>query len=318
MKKDKIVLVGCGYMAREYAKVLLELNLSFTAVGRGKKNAEIFKTEFPHVEVHTGGLDHYLAEHASPEFAVVSVGIAELTETTILLIKQGVKKILTEKPAALNLADLEEIRNLSEKKSSQVFIAYNRRFYRSAEIARKMIEEDGGISSCHFEFTEWVHQWDITKYAEETSRKLILSNSTHVIDLVFHLCGRPAQMHPLVSGLNEISWHPSGSCFTGSGITEKYIPFTYHSDWNAPGRWSIEILTNKNRLYFKPMERLMVQKKGSVTLSEIPDDYSADIKFKPGLLNMLASFFNTENDTTLCSLNEHLLNFPHYEKIGGY
>ena len=55
----KILLVGTGYMAREYAKVLKALKKSFLVVGRGQENASAFEkiTDVPAI---TGGLQSYL------------------------------------------------------------------------------------------------------------------------------------------------------------------------------------------------------------------------------------------------------------------
>ena len=38
MKNKKILIVGAGYMAEEYVKVLQYLKLNFDLISRGKKN----------------------------------------------------------------------------------------------------------------------------------------------------------------------------------------------------------------------------------------------------------------------------------------
>ncbi len=142
------------------------------------------------------------------------------------------------------------------------------------------------------------------------------SKCQYILDTVFHLAGRPKLIHTQATG-NGISWHPSGSVFMGFGITENNIPFSYNANWDAPGRWAIEVLTHKNRYYLKPLERLAVQKKASVQVDEIDSDFSDDINFKPGLLNMVKAFFE-KNEETLCTINEHQKNFLFYEKIARY
>jgi hypothetical protein len=138
-----------------------------------------------------------------------------------------------------------------------------------------------------------------------------------VIDLAFHLCGRPKDFH-CAQHASSIPWHPSGSIFTGHGISELSIPFAYHADWGAPGRWSVEVLTRKHRLFFKPMERLSLQKLGEVKIVQVESNYAFDIDFKPGFYKQVKAFLDYSDDDKVCTLEEHALNFPVYQKIAGY
>ena len=105
----KILLVGAGNMAREYAKVLKALKQSFLVVGRSKENALIFEkiTSIPAI---FGGLKNYL-ETKFPNGNLVSKAIVATNEEQLgpsarLLIQHGIKTILLEKPGGLNLSDL--------------------------------------------------------------------------------------------------------------------------------------------------------------------------------------------------------------------
>ena len=68
--------------------------------------------------------------------------------------------------------------------------------------------------------------------------------------------------------------------------------FSYHANWEAPGRWSVEILTPKHRLYFKPMETLQIQEIGSVAVNPVQIDDTLDKEFKPGLYLQVKSFLD--------------------------
>ena len=50
-----------------------------------------------------------------------------------------------------------------------------------------MIAEDGGVTSFHFEFTEWSHQIQHLQKAPGVMDHWVLGNSSHVLDLAFHL-----------------------------------------------------------------------------------------------------------------------------------
>ncbi|MGY4383087.1 putative dehydrogenase [Pedobacter sp. UYP24] len=317
LKGMKVLLVGSGYMAKEYLQVLASLDFKVTVIGRGKEKITILNEEFPQFDFHSGGLENYFKDDNDGfDFAINAVNVEYLKETSLLLINKKIRNILVEKPGGLNQKEIDELTIQSDQKNVNLFIAYNRRFYSSINILQEKIKEDGGIKSVHFEFTEWTHTIDANMYAPSVLEKFIIANSTHVIDTFFYLAGTPKILNNMVGG-NEISWHPAGSIFIGSGITDRNIFFTYNSNWNAPGRWGIEVLTSKRKYYLKPLERLAIQEKGSVEIKAFDADYSVDIDFKPGLRLMLESFFNG-GDLRLCTIKDHQRSFQFYENIGGY
>ena len=115
----------------------------------------------------------------------------------------------------------------------------------------------------------------------------------------------------------SLSWHSSASRFFGAGISEKNIPFTYGADWQASGRWGIDILTKKNRYILRPMEKLQVTPLGSSSIEDVILSTDLDDKFKPGLYSQCNNFLN-HNFTYMCSLHEQILAFPVYSQIAGY
>lgn len=318
MNTRKVLLIGAGFMAGEYLKVLSHLNCEVTVVSRSEDKINLIKKDFPDYKYYSKGLGDYLGKVIDlPDFVINTVSVNSLREVSLALLKVGVKNLLIEKPGDLFIDGLKELKNYAEKISSNVYIAYNRRFYSSISELKKQIVTDGGITNCHFEFTEWIHTIDTSIYDYETLSKWIISNSSHVIDTVFHLIGLPHKIYPIISGVDEIIWHPSGSVFTGSGISEKNIPFSYNTDWSSAGRWSIEIFTKKRRFYLKPMENLFEQKKGSISINEIPLDNELDKNFKPGLYMQTQSFLNSDF-SDFVSLDEQMRSLSIYEKIAGY
>jgi len=316
--KKKILLVGSGNMAYEYLKVLKALNKTVIIVGRGKANVLKLKKLFPEFEYHYGGVDNYISNCKNiPEIAINTVNIDYLGSTSITLLLSGVKNLLIEKPGDLNLSVLKKIEKLSCKNNAVVSIAYNRRFYSSTLHLIDLINEDGGLLSSHFEFTEWVTTIGPHTHSKNALNKWILSNSSHVIDTVFHIIGDPLELNSKIFGKKNIEWHPSGSIFIGFGVSEYNIPFTYHSNWNSPGRWSIELTTNKRRFYLKPMEKLFEQKLNSVQLNELKIDDNLDHQFKPGLYLQTKSFINS-NFKNFQSIKDQIKSMEYYSIIAGY
>ena len=78
---------------------------------------------------------------------------------------------------------------LSKKNQSKIFVAYNRRFYNSSIEAIKIINNDGGVLSFNFDFTEIVKKVEKLKLPKKVKENWFLCNSTHVVDLAFFLCG---------------------------------------------------------------------------------------------------------------------------------
>ena len=183
-----IWIIGCGNMGISYAKVLKELKEDFIVIGRGEKSATSFEDQVGD-KVFTGGLNSFLISYPKmPKNVIVAVNIEELFNTTVCLIRYGVKKILLEKPGGLDFKEITELNKISINSQAKIFIAYNRRFYSSVYKAKELIREDGGIISINFEFTELVKKIERQSKPIEVKEKLFLNNSTHVIDLVFPIC----------------------------------------------------------------------------------------------------------------------------------
>jgi predicted dehydrogenase len=301
---NKILLVGLGGMAIDYANVLKELKVPFVAVGRSAAKKKIF-LEATGIDPFTGGLEEYIKTNGlNYTSAIVAVDNLQLAAVTKLLIKNGVKNILLEKPGALNPEELVNLLKEVEHEKTNVYLAYNRRFYASVLKAKEIIMEDGGVSSFQFEFTEWSHVIEKIEKPKEVKENWFFGNSTHVIDMAFYLGGEPAQMTSYKGG--NIDWHPKGAIFTGAGVTKEGALFSYSANWQAPGRWGVEIMTRKSRLILRPLEKLQKQVIGSVAIEEVEIDDTLDKKFKPGLYLEVDSFLNGTNRSELKTLKQQV------------
>ena len=307
-------LIGAGPMAQDYAKVLEALQQPFVVIGRSDSSALVFEEKTGH-PVMRGGLDCALQHSKAPKVAIVAVGVEQLARTTEALIKAGSERILLEKPGGLNLAEIDSLDQCAVEFGDEVLIAYNRRFYGSVEQARQFIDEDDGVLTAQFEFTEWSHVIAPSHKASGVKEHWVLGNSSHVIDLAFHLIGTPADWRSWYGG--SIDWHPTSARFVGAGVTEKGVMFSYLSDWQAPGRWGVELLTRKRRLILRPMEQLQVTKLGSVALEPVEAMNTLDKDFKPGLYQQTKTFLACEDDL-FCTLSEQVRNMRIYSLMAGY
>jgi hypothetical protein len=265
--------------------------------------------------VRLGGVQEALSFERAPKEAIVAVGVEQLANTTYELMRAGTKRILLEKPGGLNLAELTKLKKQADALGVSIFIGYNRRFYQSVRTARDILDEDGGVLSAHFEFTEWSNIIAASTKPPEVKQHWLIANSSHVIDTAFHLIGWPVDWKCWTSG--SIDWHPAAARFSGAGVTEKNVTFSYMSDWQAPGRWGIELLTLKRRLILRPMESLSIVQLGSVDMQSVDLVYDTDLQYKPGLYCQTQAFLNGD-EGLFCSLDEQVKNARIYSKMAGY
>ena len=311
----KIWVVGSGPMAEAYVKVLKAMHADFLVIGRGEASARKCE-EATGCPVIQGGLSVFLADQPPAcAHAIVCVGVEALADSTAHLLRYGVRSILVEKPAGLNAAQIEAIADLCRTQDASVHVAYNRRFFASVLKAQEIIQQDGGVTSFNFEFTEWAHVIEKMTKGEGVLAHWFLANSTHVVDLAFYLGGRPKELFCSTAG--SLAWHPSASVFAGSGVSEGGALFSYQANWESAGRWCVEVLTRHHRLILRPMEKLQIQKKGSVDAHFVECDASLDEQFKPGLFLQTQQFLRGV-DTGLCHIDEQSALMASYGRIAGY
>lgn len=310
----EIVLIGTGPMALDYTKVLTSLEMKFKVIGRGEESALKFESQTG-IKPIVGGVDNFLK--INPNQKGVSFIIATGTEVLMPILKKvllaNADSVLIEKPAAISIEQLLVNEDFLKPYSKKVFVAYNRRFYASVQEAIKLIHEDGGLESMHFEFTEWAHKIEPLQKAEGVKENWFFANSTHVVDLAFFIAGKPKDWKAY-SLPGKLSWH-SKTKFAGAGITDKGVLFSYNSNWESAGRWGIELLTYERKIILRPMEEVGVQMKGAINIEKHNYEASFDHDFKPGLYEQLISFLEDKNDT-LINLEQHIANtLTIYKKI---
>lgn len=313
--KNQTILVGTGSMAVEYAKVLTELKQDFIAIGRGEASARAFEEATRHKPV-TGGLDRFLEQNtiSSDTSVIIAAGTEGLMSTMLAVLKQGCDKVLVEKPAAISIEELLDHKSELEAYQDKVFVAYNRRFYTSVMEAERLLQEDGGLESMHFEFTEWAHKIEPLQKAAGVKENWFFANSTHVVDLAFYLAGEPTDWNAF-SKSGTLDWHEKSN-FSGAGITERGVLFSYISNWESAGRWGIELMTSKRRIYLKPMEGLSVQSRGTIAIVEHEFEKGKDQLFKPGLYHQTEAFLYENGENRLLSLSKHFEHSAYiYQKI---
>lgn len=313
MSHDPVLLVGAGGMAQAYAKVLTDLSVPFHVMGRGPDSAARFAAATG-VTPGTGSLDAQLdALRPLPRHAIISVNAMYLAEVAIALMARGVTHLLLEKPGALDLAEMTELVAAVRAANAQVFVGYNRRFMSSALRVREIIAEDGGVTSLKFDFSEPARRIAQLPKPRREHETWFYGNSSHVVDLAFHLFGDPLTLHAHVTG--TLDWHPGGAVFAGVGAGAKGALIGWHANWVGPGRWGLEVMTPERRLILQPLEKLRVQSHDSFAETEIVLDDAEDLAFKPGIRKQVVRFLFETGPDVLPTLTDHARRMAYFDVI---
>ena len=313
MKTESLLLVGAGGMSVAYAQVLAALDQPFTVFGRGAESAATFEAATG-VPVGTGPLGDQLESTASvPEAAIVSVNATYLADVTAQLAHAGVKRLLVEKPAALDVEELEDLVSVAADTGADIWIGYNRRYLASVRAARRMVAEDGGVLSVKCDFSEPSRRIATLVKPQRELDTWFYGNSSHVVDLALHFVGDC----DLASGLvaSGVPWHPAAGVFVGHAHGVDGALLSWFANWIGPGRWGVEVATPERRLILQPLEQLRVQSHDGFQEVPVELDASLDQTHKPGLMLQVRAFLFGEDDEFLCTLEEHRRRHPIYESM---
>lgn len=290
-------------MATAYADVVRALGLDALAACRSNASAEAF-SQASGLRCLPGGVARLLEEdRPASSRAIVAVPVEELAPVAQALADAGITDILVEKPAGVDLATVEALAARTRVSGARLHVAYNRRFYASVRMLRKMAVEDGGIVSLNFDFTELSDRVAGLLNPRAVMENWGIANSTHVIDTAFFLAGMPKVITGLRAG--GFAWHPKAARYAGHGVTEHGALFTYTADWDAPGRWGIEVNTRLRKYVLRPMEKLAVQQRNAFSLDPVDLDDDLDLRFKPGLFRQVKAFLGQGGMEDLLSLEAH-------------
>jgi len=308
--KANILLVGAGQMAQEYAKVFDFLQVSYSVCCRSQISSDKFfkktgKRPVLHKRLNSTEMRKF-------SHAVNAVSVDSLFEINIWLSNNGIKKILSEKPAAKNLNQLIKLKK-SIGECSEIFIGYNRRFFSSIDTLKKELN-DKIVRTVFFDFSEIFWKLDKKEIDEQTLSNWFFANSTHVLDTVFYLFGRPKFINCNVKNSDiETKIFGGNDIFSGSGQFNSEIPFSYIGDLHSGGRWRIEIFTCDGVYTLSPFEDLHKVTVGSLSSERIFERSKEDKEYKPGLLNQCTEFVG--NCKGLLDLETHIINAKYYNAI---
>jgi predicted dehydrogenase len=321
MSQIRCLIVGAGPIGRAHGAAVKEIHGADACALFGLTKRRSAEADRAGLRFLSGDLADAV-RYFRPTHWILATPVEQLANATGAALELGAKRLLVEKPGALFSKEGQTLDTLAKAAGASVRIAYNRRYYASTREARRRILASGeAITSVYAEFTEWGHQIGaLTEFSAQVKARWAVANSLHVLDLAFLPTGLPRENTASYRQSGTLPWHPSAARMNGTGVTESGALFTCWADWESPGRWGVEWLTPSVRYIFRPMERLSLQKRGSLTVEEVElPDADVDQRHKPGFLEQARDFLSDEAKASpACSLEHSVRLVRLAETLCGY
>jgi hypothetical protein len=311
----QILIVGCGDVARSYIIALRALGQRDVSIFDPDPNraAEVGATyglsstwggdELRLAEI-AGGYDAIVLTVASPALLPLLRVCAETAPSAQILI--GRPPVLSSQALSVHLSAVPQ---------NNAVLALRSRYLPSIAQLRSRLSAES-LRSVAFSFSKSGHGFDPGAYSADVLAVWGVSNCLEVIDAVCALAGHPTTLYPTIGGAGDLTRYPTGSIFTGSGLTVRGVPFAYHGDFGSAGSSGIQIHTNLGRYDLMPLEHLAFVPRGSITSETLVNQPCGDIPC--GLEPLLRNWLEMSQDQPLPRLRQYEPVLVTSEAIFGY
>ncbi len=286
-----VTVIGYGVMGAHYVNALRALGVSQIRVCSLSSQPLEALRRSGKVRVISGGFETFEGRSQPDELAIIATPTDRLVKAAGHLAMLGFRRLLIEKPVSLRSRAIEELAQLLRQHGVDAACAYNRVAYPSFREVVARAAEEGGIRSCVYTFTEMVKLDWPQRFPPEELARWGIANSLHVIGMAHGLIGLPRHWNGYRTG--GLPWHPAGGIFTGAGISECDIPFSYHADWQSTGRWSVEVHTAGASYRLCPLEQLFRRTSALADWEPVPLAACAP-QVKAGLAEEVAAMLSPE------------------------
>lgn len=318
LSKAAVTVIGCGAIGREFVRALKALGVDrLTVCSRSAGPLQALAREVAGLKTVAGGLDRLGPPADVDELAIVATPIAQLAPVAEGLARLGYRRLLVEKPVALETTVLERLAARLTANRVETICAYNRVAYPSFAEVRSRTAAEGGIRSCVYTFTELTTRILGRAVPVDVLARWGIANSLHVIGMAHGLIGLPERWSGVHAGGQQ--WHPTGDIFVGAGVSDRGIPFAYHADWGSSGRWSIEVHTEASSYRLCPLERVFRRTTPMGEWENLPlTIFAPDVK--PGFAEEVAAMLSPRVRAMLplVTVEEAIRLTRHAEQVFGY
>ena len=162
-------------------------------------------------------------------------------------------------------------------------VGLNRRFYSNVRKALDLAGQAGGLQALAVQQPEWIHQSAGWGLPPEVLDRYFLVNGIHLIDLMCHAAGMPAQVCAFARTAPDRR-NSYDALFEFPG----HVPGHYTAQWYAPGRWTMDFFARDLRVRFHSLENATLQRTGKDE-QPLPLD-SVDQRYKAGFYRQMKAF----------------------------
>jgi predicted dehydrogenase len=310
-------IYGTGAMAPVYLEGLIGSGIAADRIVVVGRRGEAARAVAAHHGAHAAALG--CEGEYRPTSAIVAVTPDALPSLTRCALDAGARKLLIEKPGALDSSELSKLHDAVVAAGANAHVVFQRRFLPAVARCQDLIREDGGAIACFFEMTE-IEQHVLSfrekqGWPQANFARWGLVNPIHVLDLAVWLVGEPLELEPRREG--SLSWHPSGATFSGTSTSNTGAALVYLATWGTAGRWRIEVTTRHRRLFLCPLESLDQQLSGSFAITKV-DIPSEPAGAKPGFTALFKEFLASDGPSRLPDLKQTARLLGTAERIFGY
>tara|TARA_E500000178_G_C16905855_1_gene700249 strand:- start:33 stop:983 length:951 start_codon:yes stop_codon:yes gene_type:complete len=285
--KLKIAIVGSGYMAHEYAKVIKKLNnCEINGVfSRRNSRARLFSKKYKIKIVGKSVKDLYFKTKAHA--VIVAISPDQIKKISNEIFKFPWVSLI-EKPIGINLKEAKSINKLAKKQKRLSYVALNRRQYSSTLKSINLLKRDSSKRIVNIYGQEDLDLIKKYKFSKKITDNYMFVNGIHLIDYMTIFCrGKLKKIDKVFrwKGFKEgfvlsVFYYSSGDIATFSTI------------WNKPFPWQVIVTTQKQRIELKPLEICK-----SFSLNKMnKKTHKIDIKdkiFKPGIYKQTLEFIKS-------------------------
>ncbi len=284
-------IVGYGNMGRHFLKALQTLGIGRIRVCSASSTALKELDGASGVETVAAGFHDLECSPVPGELGIISTPTKLLASAARRLAALGFRRLLIEKPVSLWSGEIQELYRELDRQGVEAACGFNRIAYPSFHEIRARATQEGGITSCTYDFTELIGPDWVERFPAVELARWGVSNSLHVMSMAHGFIGMPGEWHGQRTG--AISWHPAGAVFVGSGMSERGIPFAYHGDWGSMGRWVIELHTPVSSYRLCPIEQVQRKTAGLGEWEPVAVAAFAP-ELKAGIAEEVAAMLNPE------------------------
>ncbi len=294
----KVGVLGAGKVARHHARVVAALGHRVTAGSTRRDdspNWAAFREAAP--EARFVARPEEMLEDAELDALVVCLPWNVLPTWTPRLLASE-KTILIEKPLALDSPSLERALSEAKEHTANKLIGLNRRFYAPVRRLAERIAE-GGLAAVQVTISEELDR-HLRAHGAEILPHLPVFSSTHSLDLILHLFGRPSLVR--VYRRKEIRHGHAFTSVNGLLETPDGVPITLALNASDPVAAGIRcIFDDHTSWHLSPLETLRIYDRYEIRevehgtnirryLPHCAEEITEPADYKPGFLAQMAAF----------------------------